>query len=659
MKIIEKISHAFDLDIEIVKNIDRMLNENLTFHFILRYRKAETGDISETRLREVLDFFDKSEKLENRKAEIINLLIEKDLITEELKKKIELSETISDLEFIYSPFKAKKEANVQKALDYGFGSLVDKLIKYGTIPTQNLIEKYSDGYKCFDALLSSEIIKAPSSREFIKNAYQTYGQLSIVAKNKEDIENEKYKVYLDRVIHVRNIKAFQTLAINRGEKQDILKVNIVTDEINKERFLNYYKKVVENYSKAPVLDAYRRILKSVESEIRNNLTEAAEIESCEIFQRNLHSILTKAPIKNKKIFAIDPGYKNGCKYALLDEFGNPFKFGKFFISENKLNLPDKEEFDLIVLGNGTASKEAFKILSEHYKQEIFIVNEAGASVYSTSEEGIEEFPDLDPLDRGSVSIGRRFIDSMAELVKIPVQSLGVGMYQHDIKEAILDKKLSETIENVVNFSGVDVNSASASLLRFISGLDKRSAKKIAKNKPYKSRSDLKKVLSEKAFNLAAGFLRIPESKTSFDNTIIHPDHYEIAEKIQTFLSFGLDQDPKHLSEKLNCDHFTIDYIMKELKNPGISLLKRDGTTNSLKPVDKDDLHIGSIFNGIIRNIVPFGYYVDFGFKNDGLLHISSFKNRDEFSKYSAGDFIEVQIENINDDFTRINLKNRE
>jgi uncharacterized protein len=642
MEFIDRVCNDLNIKSDIVKKVVDMIEEDLTFHFILRYRKEMTGDIDESDLREIFDRVDYVKRLDEKRLKLIDSLEEKNLLTPQISKEIDECSMIKDLELIADRFKEKREKFSQKGIDYGFLPMVTKLIKYGDLPNMGMIERYEDGEKSFNALLSSEISLNLASRSFVKDRYFSHGKIEVKAVDPKNSENRTYQTYIDREFRIKYLQSFQVLAINRGVKGKILKRSLKLDEINRERFLNYYKRVV-NYSEKVVKEIYRKIVKSVESEILSEALERAEMESCELFKKNLKALLLTKPVKDKRVLAVDPGYKNGCKFVVLDRDQNPVETGKFYLNrENR--LPSRDSFDLIVLGNGTASKESYSYLYKEYGMDIYIVNEAGASVYSGSDIAKEEFPDLDPLDRGTISIGRRFLDSMAELVKIPVHSLGVGMYQHDIKKSLLEKRLTEAIEDVVNFCGVDVNSASPYLLKNISGIGKRSAKKIVNHKPYRSREELKKILSPKAFQLASGFLRVSESDISFDNTTIHPDYYDVASRIESDIRLDNLQQYDHY----DIDRFNYDLIIKEINNPGSSQLKRDNEATLIKPIDSDELSIGLRLKGVVRNIVPFGLYVDFGFKNDGLLHRSKLKDGSSIESFSPGETVNVEIIGVED-----------
>ncbi|PID30193.1 MAG: hypothetical protein CR982_01540 [Candidatus Cloacimonadota bacterium] len=649
MKNIEQLSKQLNLKSKVLNNIINMIDEGLTFHFILRYRKSETEDIDESLLREVFDRVEYNQKLDEKRNSLLDTLEEKGVLTDAVKRDIECAELLKDIDLIASKYREKREINSQKGIDYGFIPMVEKLIRFGNLPNKDFINSKKDGEKYFNALLVSELSLNLKSRKFIKDSYLNYGKIEVKGVDKESINNKNYKVYIDRILHIKYLKSFQMMAINRGVKEKVLKKSLIIDEINRERYIKYYSRI-EKYSSKVIKEVYRRVLKSVENEIFSELTEKAELESCEFFKRNLKSLLLAKPVKGKSILAVDPGFKNGCKFALIDSDQNPKLFGKFYIGKGG-DLPPRDSFDLLVLGNGTASKEAYNYLYERYKKDIYIVNEAGASVYSTCDAAIEEFPNLDPLERGTLSIGRRFLDSMAELVKIPVHSLGVGMYQHDVKKGILEKKLSESIEDVVNFCGVDLNSASIYLLKNISGLDKRSAKKLVNNKPYRSRLELKKILSEKAFKLSTGFLRVPESDNFLDNTTIHPENYEVAESIAGDIKSNTLKSYKDYG----LDSYTFNFIVKEIKSPGSSSLKRLNEAMVIKPINSDELMVGLRVKGIVRNIVPFGLYIDFGFKNDGLLHISKIpQNYNGIESFSSGESVKVEIIEVDGD--RCSLK---
>ena len=492
--------------------------------------------------------------------------------------------------------------------------------------------------------------------------------------NQKDTEQiTKFALYFDFNARIGRIKPYQILALNRGENLGILTIKLEKDEEIFETTQDTYASHL-NIRQSFIIElatafklGYEALFGSVENEIRGELSDLGEDDAIRAFQTNLQALLMSRPEYGKTILAIDPGYRAGCKICIIDTLGNPILFDKIFLHEEEraksqlVNMFKKYTIDTVVIGNGTGCDETSAIIAELYTGEVIIVNESGASVYSASPIAQEEFPDLDSLDRGTVSIGRRYIDPLSELVKVPVGSIWVGMYQHDIAEKKLTEKLGYVVEDVVNEVGINVNNASIYVLGHISGIDKREAKKIYNHRPYKSRIALQKVLSEKAYKLAIWFLRVPESFEKLDNTDIHPDQYPLARYI---IENNVTRE-NYISHKQACvalyidtNEDTLDFIRESYENLGIE--KRVGSTHTKarKKLAMDQIKEWDIFDGVIRNVVAFWAFVDIGLKSDGLVHVSQLANKfvaNPSDIVSVGDRVKVKITSIDTKTGKIQL----
>lgn len=676
------ISSRLSLSENQVKNVLKLIEEQNTIPFIARYRKEMTQNLDENHLREIVDLQKKEENLYNAKKTAINGIEEQGKLTSELKSQIENAKSLKEVEDIYAPYKRKKKTKAQIAIEKGFMPIAQQIKNQEKINiSSELLDKYSKEEIIEGAcdILIQEIVDDVKIKGDFRFYFNKYGEITSKYKTQKSLDDlpdktkkqiHKFEIYDEFSADVIKIKGYQTLAINRGENLGILNAKLEKDDIPlenlEEQFIDEDKENVE-LLKGIIKKAYSRIFTSIETEIRGDLTKKAEDESIIVFQKNLKELLMRKPQYGNKILAIDPGFRTGCKIAVLDDKTNPVYFDKIYLekSENAIRILkdifSKYDFDYVVLGNGTGTNETFNLLKNNFECKIVVVDESGASVYSASVIGQEEFPNLDATDRGTVSIGRRFIDPLAELVKIPVHSIGVGMYQHDMNEKELGEKLGYVTEDVVNLVGINVNTASFSVLKYISGLNLRSAKKIAENKPYSSRGDLKKVLSKKAFEQSAGFLRIPESENKFDNTNIHPDQYKLADFI---ISKKLDENDftKYESEikKLYdlANEETIKDILIAYENIGRDAREHSGNLEIKETKEMSDLKENDILDGVVRNIMPFGVFVDIGVKNSGLVHISELA--DKFVQNPAdivdvGQKVKVKIISLDLDKGKIGL----
>ena len=612
-------------------------------------------------LRQLNDRLTYLRNLQERKDDITRLIDEQGKLTEDLKKQIDEATILTELEDIYLPFKPKKRTRGSIAVELGLQPVADMIME----KTHSLseIEKKASEFvngeeiKTVDDAISKSldiiaefVSEQKVFRDIVRNSFITDGVMKTEEKNED--ESGTYKMYYDYSEKVKDVKAHRVLAVFRGEKEGFLKVSfILNDDYN---IFKIMRKIArqndfETYDliEKAVKDSYKRlIVPSIETEVRQSMKEMADDESIGVFKSNLKPYLMQPPIKETAIIGLDPGFRTGCKVAVISEYGDFLDSAVIYVTDARKQIQradetlkdfiDKYNVKLIAIGNGTASRETEKYVSDLLAQiddEIFyaIVNEAGASIYSASKLAIEEFPDLDVTIRGAISIARRIQDPLAELVKISPQSIGVGQYQHDVNQKKLKSSLEEVVEDCVNTVGVNINTASSALLNYVSGITKTTAKNIVdykiENGPFTNRQEILKVkgIGPKAFVQCAGFLRIPESEEILDNTEVHPESYEIAKQI---MKYDLnDIDVKKLSEELEVGEPTLRDIIEELKKPG-----RDPRDEMPKPVLRqdvlsiDDLEEGMIVTGTVRNVVDFGAFIDIGIKEDGLCHISKMSN---------------------------------
>lgn len=689
MDIIHILSEQLNLEEEKIISVRDLLDEGSTVAFIARYRKEKTGNLTDVEIREIEKNLNKLRNVEKRQEEILSSIESQGKLTEELKEQILSTNSLTLLEDIYSPYKKKRKTRADLARELGLEDLYKYLFSEAKDNEDALnfakdfinddvespeiaIEKSLD-------IMAEDISNNIDARNIIRRDGMI--RAKIIATEKEDSEN-LYQTYYDFSKKLKDIKAYQILALNRAEKEDALAIKVeFSDDYNKKLISNLYE-VNNDYQKSlidkSIDDAYKRlILPSITTELRNFLTENAEDESIKVFSNNLKPYLLQRPIKGKNVMGLDPGYRTGCKVAVVDQNGKyldqaviypviPHKKEKESIAILK-NLIEKHDVSLIALGNATASRETEvfvnKLLEEIDKDIAYaVVNEAGASVYSASSLGEEEFPDLDVTIRGAISMARRLQDPMAELVKIEPKHIGVGQYQHDINEKKLDEELSKVVEDAVNEVGVTINNASYKLLSYVSGLNLTIAKRIEdefKEGNLIYRKDLKKVkgLGDKTYKLAAGFLRFPDSPELLDNTGVHPESYKIANKVKDLDLTEIDIDK--LAGELEVGRPTLEDIISELKKPG-----RDPREDNPEVLTKseimtiDDLKIGDELTGKVRNITDFGAFVDIGVGIDGLVHISNISNKfikDPNEVLTNSDIVKVRVIEIDKKRERIGL----
>lgn len=718
-KIFETVAKELKLKVNQVTNTMQLLDEGATVPFVSRYRKEVTGNLDEIEIGKILESVTYLRNLEKRKEEVIRLIEEQGKLTEELKKSIEDAEKLQEVEDIYFPYRKKRKTKADIAKERGLEPLADIMLKAKSV--EELIEKaqgfLSDDIKTVDEaldgamlIIAQNISETPAYREQIREIMLKYGIL-VTKESKKAKELDAKKVYGDYYDYsepVIKMPPHRILAVNRGEKEDILSVNITLDEKTRARvenlilkdFLN--KNLKDIYLKIVVDSLDRLILPSIEREVRNILTDKAELEAIAVFKDNLKNLLLQAPLKEKSILALDPGYRTGCKVAVIDKNGFYRENDVFFLvgemhspkqlaeAEKKIiDYVNKYKIDIIVMGNGTASRETESFVADVIKKnkldvKYLIANEAGASIYSASKIAAEEFPDLDVTVRGAISIGRRVQDPLAELVKIDPKSIGVGMYQHDVNQGRLDESLDSVINYVVNSVGANLNTASWALLSHISGIKKNIAKNIVEyrkeNGNFKNRKELMKVkgIGAKAYEQMAGFLVIPEGENVLDNTIIHPESYHIAKEILETVGFSVEKYGEDLTgAREQLKNFKAEKFAKEngygeetVKDIYQALIRdrRDPRDSFEKPLLKSDilkmenLQIGMEIEGTVRNVVKFGAFIDIGLKNDALLHISEISNKfvDDPSKVlSVGQIIKVRIKDIDKERERVALTKKE
>ena len=718
-KIFETVAKELKLKVNQVTNTMQLLDEGATVPFVSRYRKEVTGNLDEIEIGKILESVTYLRNLEKRKEEVIRLIEEQGKLTEELRKSIEDAEKLQEVEDIYFPYRKKRKTKADIAKERGLEPLADIMLKAKSV--EELVEKaqgfLTEDIKTVDEaldgamlIIAQNISETPAYREQIREIMLKYGIL-VTKESKKAKELDVKKVYGDYYDYsepVTKMPPHRILAVNRGEKEDILSVNITLDEKTRARvenlilkdFLN--KNLKDIYLKIVVDSLDRLILPSIEREVRNILTDKAELEAIAVFKDNLKNLLLQAPLKEKSILALDPGYRTGCKVAVIDKNGFYRENDVFFLvgemhspkqlaeAEKKIiDYVNKYKIDIIVMGNGTASRETESFVADVIKKnkldvKYLIANEAGASIYSASKIAAEEFPELDVTVRGAISIGRRVQDPLAELVKIDPKSIGVGMYQHDVNQGRLDESLDSVINYVVNSVGANLNTASWALLSHISGIKKNIAKNIVEyrkeNGNFKNRKELMKVkgIGAKAYEQMAGFLVIPEGENVLDNTIIHPESYHIAKEILETVGFSVEKYGEDLTgAREQLKNFKAEKFAKEngygeetVKDIYQALIRdrRDPRDSFEKPLLKSDilkmenLQIGMEIEGTVRNVVKFGAFIDIGLKNDALLHISEISNKfvDDPSKVlSVGQIIKVRIKDIDKERERVALTKKE
>ena len=720
MDIIAKLAAEFHIRTAQVEQTVALIDEGNTIPFIARYRKEVTGGLSDVVLRDLDERLKYLRNLEERKEEVLRLIEEQGKLTEELKAEIEKAEVLQRVEDLYKPFKQKKATRASKAKEKGLEplamilyaqQLTDGVPEDAAAPFVNPEKEVHTPQEALAGacdIIAEMIADDPEITKDVRA--KTLAIATLVTEAVDPEEKTVYEMYYDRAEALAKIPNHRVLAINRGEKEKKLKVklSLETEKIHEliaASVIRNEKSIFYEMLQGTIADAYKRLMApSIEREMRNMLTERAEAEAVKIFAKNTESLLMTPPVRGKKVIAIDPGYRTGCKVAVLDETGKLKAYTTVYPTEPKKDVAgteatlkkivEKFHTDIIVVGNGTASRETEEVVANFIKKNGYdiqytIVNEAGASVYSASKLATEEYPDLDVTTRGAMSLGRRLQDPLAELVKIDPKSIGVGQYQHDINQKLLEGALTNVVEDCVNRVGVDLNTASPSLLSYIAGVNMGIAKNIVKyreeNGKFTDRNQLMQVpkLGEKAFNQCAGFLRITGGKNPLDATSVHPESYGAAQAMMEKLGVeadaiqhGGDKDMEKKIKKaypaksltqsiaamagdLGVGALTLTDIIEEMKKPA-----RDPREDAPPVVFRgdvkqfEDLKIDMEMTGTVRNVVDFGAFVDIGVKNDGLVHISQLS--DKFVKHpmdvvSVGDTVKVKIISIDYDKHRVGL----
>ena len=704
--IIEQISKDLNIKVKQVESVLKLLQEGNTIPFIARYRKEATGALDEEIIRSINDVYVYQVNLLKRKEDVIRLIDEKGMLTDDLKNSIMACNKLIDVEDLYRPYKEKKKTKATEAIANGLEPLSKIILSFSDIDIENEAKKYLtdkvtsvadaiNGVKYIIAEIVSD--NAEYRKEIRRRTYRDGIIVSKIKKNAKD-ENKIYEMYYDYQEKVNRIKPHRILAINRGESDEVLNVSI---DINEDDILDYLNNKIikkDNYCsilvKEAINDSYKRLIKpSIEREIRAMLKDMGEESAIDNFAKNVENLLLTPPIKEKVVMGYDPAFRTGCKLAVVDKTGKPLNISVIYptephnkIEESKkilLDLIDKYDVDIIAIGNGTASRESEKFVAEAIKDakkrvEYIIVNEAGASVYSASKLAIEEFPDLTVEKRSAISIARRLQDALSELVKIDPKSIGVGLYQHDVTPKKLDESLDFVVTKTVNQVGVNINTASPSLLSYVSGMNKKAIEAIIEERNRKgkitSREEIKKIkgITPKVYEQSIGFMRIIDGSNPLDKTSIHPESYKETENLLQSLNLtvndiGTDKLKELLSnfnineycEKLKIDKYTLTDIVNDLQKPN-----RDPRDNMPKPLLRgdilhiEDLKIGTKLQGTVRNVVDFGVFIDIGLHNDGLAHISKLTNK--YIKHpsevvSVGDIVDCYVTDISVEKEQVSL----
>ena len=709
--IINEIAKDLAITDKQVSTVLSLLEEGNTIPFIARYRKEATGALDEESIRKINEVYEYQVNLLKRKEDVIRLIDEKGMLTDELRNSILSCSKLVEVEDLYRPYKEKKKTKATEAIALGLEPLAKMMMSFPiNVSLEEMAKKFVKEDlpvdKCIEGakyIIAEWISDNASYRKWIRSYFYRNGIIiSSIKKNAEDT-NKVYEMYYEYNEPVKYIKPHRVLALNRGEKEKILTVSI---DINKDEIITYLeKKLIKNDKsfvvasvKEAIEDAYKRLIEpSIEREIRSDLTEVGEEAAIDNFGKNLEALLLTPPMKEQIVLAFDPGYVNGCKLAVVDKNGKyldstvikPFLNGNTedrirLSKEVVVQLIKRYNVDIIAIGNGTASRESEKFCAEMIKEyklncKYVIVSEAGASIYSASPIAIEEFPDLAVEKRSAVSIGRRLQDPLAELVKIPPDGIGVGLYQHDVSQKKLSNSLDFVVEKCVNSVGVNINTASSSLLKYVSGISKKAIDKIIEyrneNGKIKSREEIKKkkLLSDKVYEQAIGFLRVVDGDNILDSTAIHPESYDIAMKLLS--EFGYNKEDIGSSEliqkldsidldeyknKLNTDIYTLEDVISSLKKPNLD--PRDEMPQPLLKsdvLDINDLSIGMKLQGTVRNVVDFGAFIDIGLHNDGLAHISKLTTK--YIKHpsevvSVGDIVDCYVDDISLEKGKVSLR---
>lgn len=710
-ELMKQVAKELAIKLTQVKNVIDLTNEGNTIPFIARYRKERTGALDEVVIRDILDRWNYLLNLEERKAEVIRIIDEQGKLTEDLAGKIENATKLQEVEDLYRPYKQKRRTKASIAKERGLEPLASWMMTFpetGELreEARRYINEELDVHTEEDAITGAKDIIAEmvsddaEVRKWIRFETMKHGIIESAVKDGEKDEKQVFEMYYEYEEPVGKIVPHRILALNRGEKEGILKVSVKPDI---EKIITYLKQSFIKNERSPVAsevmlaieDGYKRLIQpSIEREVRNELTEKAEEQAIHIFSENLRKLLLQPPLKGKIVLGVDPAYRTGCKLAVVDETGKVLHIDVIYPhppvskkdeAENKvMGIIEKYKVEMIAIGNGTASRETEEFIADTLKKlggsdtYYLIVNEAGASVYSASDLAREEFPDLHVEERSAISIGRRLQDPLAELVKIDPKSVGVGQYQHDVSQKKLQESLTFVVETVVNQVGVNVNTASSSLLQYVSGLSKTVANNIKKyreeNGKFKNRDELKKIprLGEKTYEQSIGFLRVVDGDEPLDRTSIHPENYPVVRRLLEKLGFSTTEigsekliqrlnevNINDMSVELEVGELTLKDIFDALKRP-----ERDPRDDLPKPLLRkdvlkmEDLKPGMELQGTVRNVVDFGAFVDIGVKQDGLVHISKMSNqyvKHPLDVVSVGDIVTVWVNDVDVNKGRISL----
>lgn len=708
-KMLQMIAKDANIQQNQAEAVIKLLEEGNTVPFIARYRKEMTGSLDEVQIKAVEDRYHYIQQLETRKQEVLRLIEEQGKLTDELTTAIQAATVLQRLEDLYRPYKQKRRTKATIAKERGLEPLAEQLLRFTKQSVEQLatpfineeqgVEMIEDALAGARDILAERFADDATIREKLRTLSWREGKLVTVVKNAEKDEKQVFEMYYEYEEPVHRMAPHRTLAVNRGEKEEILRVSIDVPADKATAQMEYHF-IPRNFIgpsvdevKVAIVDSYKRLIKpSIENELRSELTVKAETQAIHIFSENLRNLLLQPPMRGKFVLGVDPAYRTGCKLAVVDETGKMIEIGVIYphttsdTSKSKATIKTilkKYPISIIAIGNGTASRETEQFIAELLKEvdqqvAYVIVNEAGASVYSASDTARAEFPDLQVEQRSAVSIARRLQDPLSELVKIDPKAVGVGQYQHDVSQKQLAESLTFIVETAVNQVGVDVNTASASLLQYVSGLSKTVAENIVtmrgENGQFTSRAQLKKIprLGAKTYEQAIGFLRISEAKNPLDATGIHPESYKLAEAILEYTGLtkkdvGTSKAEEAinqvslaaLSEHLNVGEVTLKDIVDTLMKP--SRDPRDAFPQPLLKTDvlqMDDLQVGMELQGTVRNVVDFGAFVDIGVKQDGLVHISKLQKgrvKHPLDVVSLGDIVTVWVDKVEVNKGRISL----
>lgn len=707
-EIVLNIANELKVKCSQVESALKLLEDGNTIPFIARYRKEVTGALDEEQIRKINEVYEYQVNLLKRKEDVIRLIDEKQMLTDELKDKIMQCEKLVEVEDLYRPFKEKKKTKATEAINNGLKPLADKIMKFpkeGSVSSlakefvTGKVKSVEDALTGAKYIIAEDISDNAKYRGYIRKTTFLNGNIVSKKKAKAEDEDHVYEMYYEFSEPVKYVKSHRVLALNRGEKENVLSVSLSVDT---ERIINYLEEKVIGKSnsfvvdvvKEAIADSYKRLIApSIEREIRSELTEKAQESAIDVFGKNLEKLLLQPPMKDKMVLGLDPAYRTGCKLAVVDKTGKCLNISVIYPHEPRkeyekskahvLKLIEEYKIDIIAIGNGTASRESEAFIADCIKSakkpvQYIIVSEAGASVYSASKLAIAEYPNLHVEERSAISIAKRLQDPLAELVKIDSKSIGVGQYQHDVPEKRLDESLDFVVSKSVNMVGVNLNTASRELLKYVSGMTKSSIEKLLKYRDehgkFESREQLKKskVLSDKAYEQAVGFMRIEEGSNVLDRTGIHPESYETALKLLDKLSLSVNDigsakiidtlngvDVSKLALELGSDKFTVEDIVKALICP-----TRDPRDDFDKPLLKsdilklEDLKVGMKLQGTVRNVVDFGAFIDIGLKSDGLVHISKLSQRrinHPLEVVNIGDIVDCYVDEIKLDKKKVAL----